>query len=121
MPARLHPGIYVEEVPGSLHAIEAAGTSTAIFVGDTERGPLDPTKIKNRTDYTRTFGGYLRDAGAGGRAALPMAYAMDAFFQNGGGTAYILRAVDAAAATGARTVGNLSLRASSPGAWSLRM
>jgi phage tail sheath protein FI len=120
MPARLHPGVYVEEVPSGARAIEAAGTSTAIFVGETERGPVLPTKIKGIADYERQFGGYKRHA-AGGSRELTLRYAMDAFFQNGGTTAYILRAITNPAATGSRNVGaapTAQILASSPGKWS---
>lgn len=124
MPARLHPGVYVEEIPSGARSIEGAGTSTTIFVGQTERGPLAPTKIKGKADYERQFGGYERDVGGvpASAARVEMRYAMDAFFANGGTTAYILRAIPATvtAVTGNRTDGSAAvvLDASSPGKWS---
>lgn len=121
MPARLHPGVYVEEVPSGARSIEGAATSTAIFVGETERGPLEPTLIKNRTDFERLFGGYVRstqaDPAPTSRDTLELVYALDAFFQNGGRSAYILRATEATTETAFRTAGNVTVRASSPGAW----
>ncbi len=101
MPALLHPGVYVLEVPSGVRTIEGVPTSTTVFVGETERGTTELTKIKGRSEYTRLFGGYLRHAAdpAGSSSGtvtdqrVMMAYAMDAFFQNGGTTAYILRAV----------------------------
>jgi phage tail sheath protein FI len=106
MPLPLHPGVYVVEVPSPARSIEGVSTSTAIFVGETERGPLVATEITNRTDYTRLFGGYLREsiAGNSGVAAnvysrVPVTDAVDGFFQNGGTTAYILRAFDGTAST----------------------
>ena len=33
MPSYLHPGVYIEEISGGAKAIEAAGTSTAVFLG----------------------------------------------------------------------------------------
>jgi Bacteriophage tail sheath protein len=99
MPALLHPGVYVVEVSSGVRAIEGVPTSTTIFVGETERGPIGPTKIKSRTEYERYFGGYMRavDPAPG---ALPqrnlMAYAMDGFYRNGGSTAYVLRAMSGA-------------------------
>jgi phage tail sheath protein FI len=121
MPARLHPGVYVEEVPGGARSIEAAGTSTAIFAGDTERGPLTPTKIKGVADYERLFGGFKRHAGVPPAAKpLIMRYAIDAFFRNGGTSAYVLRAITnttgSPANTGSRA--GLDVVASSPGVWS---
>ncbi len=60
MTALLHPGVYVSEVPSGARSIEGAPTSTTIFVGETERGPIGPTKIASRSDYERLFGGYFR-------------------------------------------------------------
>lgn len=115
MPARLHPGVYVEEVPSGARSIEAAGTSTAIFVGEAERGPLAPTKIKGIADYERVFGGYKRHTAVALTAErVTLRHAIDAYFQNGGTSAYVLRAVVASAALGARSV----VEASSPGKWS---
>lgn len=114
----LHPGVYVTEAPGGLRSIEGAPTSTTIFVGETERGPLGPTKITSRSDYERLFGGYfrLRD---GSPPADPTrvltAYAMDAFYANGGSTAYIVRAMDDA--ENAAPAGRDGVVASAPGIW----
>jgi hypothetical protein len=117
MPARLHPGVYVEEIPSPARSIEGVPTSTAVFVGETERGPLEPTKIRSRTEYTRLFGGYRRHANADA-PLLTLPYSLDAFFQNGGSTAYILRAMTNPGGA-SRTFGasNAKVEASSPGAW----
>ena len=45
MPSYLHPGVYIEEVPGGARPIEAVGTSTAAFVGLAEKGPLDEARF----------------------------------------------------------------------------
>lgn len=121
MPARLHPGVYVEEVPSGARAIEAAGTSTAIFVGDTERGPLKPTMIKGVAEYERLFGGYKRHSGTPPAAeSLVLRHAVDAFFRNGGTSAYVLRAIvntsTSPALCGSRA--QLDIEPSSPGRWS---
>src|SRR6266705_3021228 len=95
----LHPGVYVSEVPGGLRSIEGAPTSTTIFVGETERGPLGPTRITSRADYERMFGGYFRtreSSPAAPPSRVLTAYAMDGFFANGGSTAYMVRAMDEA-------------------------
>ena len=120
MATLLHPGVYVSEVPSGARAIEGAPTSTAIFVGETERGPLGPTKIKSRTEYERLFGGYYRVRDGDSPTAEPTPvltkYAIDGFYLNGGSTAYILRAMDdggdepTAASRG-------DVVASSPGQW----
>src|SRR5215218_7715537 len=98
MTALLHPGVYVSEVPSGARSIEGAPTSTAIFVGETERGPLGPVKIRSRLEYERLFGGYVRVRTEESPDLDPtrvlMAYAIDGFYFNGGSTAYVLRAMD---------------------------
>jgi Bacteriophage tail sheath protein len=94
----LHPGVYVREIPSGIRTIEGVPTSTTIFVGETERGPLEVTRINSRTEFQRLFGGYRRrlavnpDPADSSRMLMP--YAMDGFFSNGGSTAYILRLCD---------------------------
>lgn len=116
----LHPGVYVSEVPGGLRSIEGAPTSTTIFVGETERGPLGPTRITSRADYERLFGGYfrVRESSPPGTETtrLLTAYAMDAFYANGGSTAYVVRAMDGAGTARASRRG-ATVVASSPGVW----
>lgn len=123
----LHPGVFVREIPGGTRAIEGVPTSTTIFVGEAERGPLTPTRINGRTQYERIFGGYLRrvvGATDHGRVLLP--YALDGFFGNGGTQAYVLRAIDEPLApSGAATAFRVEqggappgfVEAASPGAW----
>jgi phage tail sheath protein FI len=94
MVALLHPGVYVREVAGGVRAIEGVPTSTTIFVGETERGPLEPVKIRSASEYARLYGGHLRHEAAETpptRRVLTR-YATDLFFQNGGTSAYVLRA-----------------------------
>jgi hypothetical protein len=129
MPTLLHPGVYVREIPGGSRSIEGVPTSVTIFVGETERGPLNVTRINGRTQYATLFGGYRRRAA--GQAdpiseRLLIPYSLDGFFANGGTSAYILRMCDGfnafdpdTTATAARDEagGNDFLIASSPGAW----
>jgi phage tail sheath protein FI len=135
MPSMLHPGVYVQEVPSPARSIEGSPTSTTIFVGETERGPIGPTKIKGRVEYERLFGGYRR--ARDGVASPPsdpasrlyLTHAIDGFFANGGSTAYILRAMDdwrnaVPSTRSAREGGSparLAIRASSPGIWGDRL
>jgi hypothetical protein len=92
----LSPGVYVFETPGGARSIEAAPTAVAIFVGETERGPEEATRINGFLDYQRIFGGYFRHAAAApsptaASRKLFMPYAIDGFFANGGPSAYVLR------------------------------
>jgi phage tail sheath protein FI len=120
MPSLLHPGVYVSEVPSGAHSIEGAPTSTAIFVGETERGPVGPTKITSRADYERLFGGYFRApdeaSPPGDPTRVLMTYAIDGFYLNGGSTAYVLRAMDVPDGGGV-AASRGGVEASSPGVW----
>ncbi len=119
MPTLLHPGVYVSEVPSGARSIEGAPTSTTIFVGETERGPIGPTKIRSRSDYERLFGGHfrVRDADpALDPTRVLTAYAIDGYYLNGGSTAYVLRAMDDGE-DGIGTASRGSVEASSPGLW----
>lgn len=93
MTTPLTPGVYVREAPGGARAIEAAPTAVAIFVGETERGPVGPTSITSAVQYQRLFGGFFRNEGAKATARLFMPYAVQGFFDNGGPRAYVLRLV----------------------------
>ena len=121
MTALLHPGVYVSEVPSGARSIEGAPTSTTIFVGETERGPIGPTMIKSRSDYERMFGGYFRvrdvDSPQPAPTRVLTAYAIDGFYLNGGSTAYVLRAMDSGGEEAPVTASRDSITASSPGVW----
>ncbi|MCX6626699.1 MAG: phage tail sheath subtilisin-like domain-containing protein [Candidatus Solibacter sp.] len=105
MPTYLHPGVYVEEIPSGAKPIEGVGTSTAIFIGFTNKGTVgEPILIGQWDDYVRLYNGY-RDTGASDKGA-PMAYSVAAFFQNGGTKAYIARlAIDSTAKPLAKAAG----------------
>ncbi len=99
------PGVYVEEIQRGTKPIEAAGTSTAAFIGITaeaSRKAIDssgervvvesrlnkPTLVTSWTQFTNIFGNLT-----------PGAYLPDAvygYFANGGGPCYVtsLRALD---------------------------
>ena len=103
MASYLHPGVYIEELPSGSRPIEGVGTSTACLIGYVTRGPVgEPTLISSFDDYQRSFGGLREDNGS--NRGDDMGHAVSAFFLNGGGKAYIVRAVaagSAAAASGA--------------------
>ena len=89
MPSYLHPGVYVEEIPSGSKPIEGVGTSTAAFVGYTTQGPIgEPSHISKWDDYVKQYGG-IRDTD--NPVGDPMGFSVSAFFQNGGGKAYIVR------------------------------
>ena len=92
MPEYLAPGVYVEEIERGPKPIEGVATSTAAFLGATERGPSRPRLVTSYSEYLRSFGGIFADA-----AYVP--YAVRTFFDNGGRRAYIARISGANAAT----------------------
>ena len=86
MPEYLSPGVYIEEVEIGPKPIEGVSTSTAGFLGETERGPTLPTPVTSWLEYQRIFGDYF-----GKDKYLP--YAIDGFFRNGGQRCYVARIV----------------------------
>jgi phage tail sheath protein FI len=78
------PGVYVEEQPAGSRPIQGVGTAVAGFVGRTASVPGDlegPALVTNWTQFKTQFG----DLGEG----LPLPFAVQGFFQNGGGSAFI--------------------------------
>ena len=58
MPEYLSPGIFIEELEGP-KTIEGVSTSTAGFLGLTERGPVNPVLVTSFEEFKRIFGGYI--------------------------------------------------------------
>jgi phage tail sheath protein FI len=90
----LTPGVYIEEQRSGSMPIQGVGTSTAAFIGFTEKydkehgDPTDPHGIKpqlvtNWPQYERIYGGFTRGA------MLP--HAVKGFFDNGGTTCFVVR------------------------------
>jgi uncharacterized protein len=124
MPEYLAPGVYVEEISTGPRPIEGVSTSTAGFVGETERGPTKPTLVTSWADFTRTFGGYIDQPPLNAlNSNLP--YAVRGFFDNGGQRLYVARVIGAAAATAigelAGGAGPTVVAASGPGDWGNRI
>ncbi|MEU4039643.1 phage tail sheath family protein [Streptomyces collinus] len=89
MPVNLaYPGVYIDEVKGSVRTITGVPTSVAAFVGYAPRGPVDrPVHLTSWADYETVFGGL--------QMASPMSYAVYHYFLNGGSDAEIVRVVKA--------------------------
>ena len=81
MPEYLAPGVYVEEVSFRSKSIEGVSTSTAGFVGRTERGPRDaPHVVHGFYEFEQTFGNECH-----------LAHAVRAFFAQGGNKLFVQR------------------------------
>jgi phage tail sheath protein FI len=117
MPEYLTPGVYIEEIERGPRPIEGVPTSTAAFIGQTERGPIEPQAVTSYKEYQRMFGGVF-----GTDAFAFMPYAVSGFFENGGKRLFVCRLVGATAKSSELDVGNgFSIRASGAGTWGKRV
>src|SRR3954462_264741 len=114
MPQYLHPGVYIEEIERGPRPIEGVPTSTAAFLGETERGPITPTLVTSYKDYQRWFGDVFDS-----NKFLP--YAVSGFFENGGKRMFVCRIVGEGATPAAAAFGDFSVRAAGPGSWGTRV
>jgi phage tail sheath protein FI len=120
MPEYLSPGVYVEEVEGGTKAVEGVSTSTAAFLGETERGPVSPRLVTSFSQFRRIYGGSPDSS--------HLAIAVDGFFRNGGNRCYVTRVTphdpgDVSRATVADGSGAdaMSVSANGPGEWGDRV
>src|ERR1017187_8328058 len=111
------PGVYIQEVPPQLRAIEGVSTSIAGFVGFATRGPVAgfpvpvvpglpsttqpllllappdsaPVLVTSLADYTRTFG--VLPSTPSRNTGTFLGHGVRAFFDNGGQLASVPRIV----------------------------
>lgn len=106
------PGVYIEESLLMSPADVGTSLSTACFIGAAPKGALDvdpitgnpeyvPVRVDSWSDYNNKFGGF--EGGPNGEV-LFLPYAVYSFFQNGGRTAYVIRATDSYGATASADV-----------------
>ncbi|GGJ24161.1 phage tail sheath family protein [Neoroseomonas lacus] len=114
------PGVYLMRDDRAAHGVVVLRTDVTGFVGLAERGPLcRPVRIETFRQFEAVFGGFI---GSG-----YLAYAVRAFFENGGRTCLAVRVASpdpelgaAAASVALRDTGGaevLRLSASAPGVW----
>ena len=118
LPEYLAPGVYVEEYKIGPKPIEGVSTSTAGFLGETERGPIKPRLVTSFAEYARIYGSYLK------HSFLP--FAVDGFFKNGGKRCYIGRIVGNNAQPASITLGGnddalMQVKALGEGTWGNRV
>jgi phage tail sheath protein FI len=114
------PGVYFEWLERT-RTVREPRADIAGFVGIAERGPLHrPVRVESWNAYTSTFGGHTVKGF--------LAYAVEAFFANGGRTCWVVRVADPAEAETASIeldgddgAPTLRLKARSPGAWGNRL
>ena len=115
-PTLTYPGVYIVEVPSSVHTITGVATSIAAFFGQASQGPLNtPIEVQSQSDFTRNFG-----------PSIPGGYLgqmVQQFFNNGGSDCYVVRIAGAGAAPATVTLNDLAgnpvltVNAASQGVW----
>src|SRR4051812_512998 len=100
MPEYLAPGVYIEEISIGPKPIEGVSTSTAGFLGPTERGPEYAKLVTSWLEFQRWYGQYIPDS--------YLAYAVQGFFDNGGQRCYVGRIVGNGAIPTSGQIGNLT-------------
>jgi hypothetical protein len=89
---RLHPGVYIQEIPSGVRPIEGVSTSTAAFVGKAEMGPLGAAVlVTSVSEFQASYGAYLSNSSY-------LAHSVFQFFNNGGKKTYIVRVAGSGAA-----------------------
>lgn len=95
MPVQVsYPGVYIQEVPSGVRTITGVSTSIALFVGMTQRGPLNSvTNLLSFAAYERAFGSDTTVSETTDQVRQ--------FFLNGGRQAYVIRIANGAQAASA--------------------
>lgn len=106
----LRPGVFIEEIERGPRPIEGVPTSTAAFLGQTERGPTRPRLVTSYGDYQRWFGGVFA-------SDRYMPYAAAGFFENGGKRLFVCRIVTEDARPATAGFGEFTVDAAGPGIW----
>jgi phage tail sheath protein FI len=105
------PGVYVEEISLLPPSVAQVETAIPAFIGYTEKGPKEPTRISSMLEYSEIFGmahhqsftvtldnaaPYLpvSVAPSGGESPYLMHPSLQMFFANGGGPCYIVSVGD---------------------------
>jgi uncharacterized protein len=112
MPETVAPGVYVEEAPAGAHVIAGVPTSTAAFVGATAAGPVAaPLIVHSFAEFEAQFGGLAVD--------MPLGYAVQQYFTNGGRDALIARVVPSGPTLTDADLSSPALEAQKRGLWLL--
>lgn len=95
------PGVYIEESLLSNAGDISGATSVACFVGCAAKGPAnEPVLVETWGDYVATFGGFITvtNPDTNDQALTYLPYSVYQYLQNGGRTAWVVRAVPGASA-----------------------
>ena len=113
MPDPLAPGVFLADIVTAPKPIAGVPTSTAAFLGETERGPLAPRYVASVAEYRRCYGG------AAAQGHLPRA--VEGYFGNGGQRLLVCRVAGAQARAASLAFGRFRLDALGPGEWGNRI
>ena len=118
-----YPGVYIQELPSGSRTVTGVATSITAFIGRTERGPAnEPITVFNFGEFEKLFGGLAID--------MPMTYAVQDFFVNGGSQGIIVRVLAGAAleapdghgaSSAMLALGGLVITAANPGTWGSKL
>jgi len=112
MPETVAPGVYVEDAPAGAHVIAGVPTSTAAFVGATEAGPVAaPLIVHSFAEFEAQFGALAVE--------MPLGYAVQQYFVNGGRDALIARIVPSGPMLTDADLSSPALEAQKRGLWLL--
>src|ERR1700730_6773134 len=91
-PPLTYPGVYVQEVPSGVRTIVGVGTSIGMFIGASNRGPINrPQRCVNYSAFADRFG---EDTTSG-----QLAQYVKLFFLNGGTDCWVMRTAHLPAAS----------------------
>jgi len=123
MPEYLSPGVYIEEFEIGAKPIEGVGTSTAGFLGETERGPTKPQLVTSWLNFQRVYGGHFEQKDKVVDPSPYLPFSVEGFFANGGSRCYVARVVNADAKTAALRLetDTLTVSAVGEGDWGNRI
>src|SRR5262249_39126339 len=106
------PGVYVEETGAGAHVIAGVPTSVAAFVGATASGPVAvPRIVHSFAEFEAQFGALA--------AELPLGYAVQQYFVNGGRDALTARIVPSGPTLTDADLSSPALEAQKRGLWLL--
>lgn len=113
----LRPDVYVERTGSGATPISGVGTATAGFVGIANRGIVGKAELV--TSWTEFVSKFARGLETPFVKNSDLAYAVYGYFQNGGGTAYVVRTAteSAKSATGEIGVDGVEVTAYDEGEW----
>ena len=112
MPEFTAPGVYIQEIAGP-QGISGVETSTAAFLGETERGICSPQRIYRAAEFLRLYGRRLTGS--------HMADAVSGFFENGGGQLVVCRITGRDSKPAQMRLGGYLVEAKGPGEWGNRL